>query len=260
MSSEKAKHVATAFKITAALTPRGVRLRWKPLRRATAYEVQWLRKPEGWVPLWELTGEDARPGKDGLVEHLDEAFQSLPIGGTYRVVAYFGTSVDARQVTSKSIKVTDSARTKKAKRDLIHRLERRKMPARLKALIARLKSSSEGWRLLLPADAGTLLGKRIELEIVDVEVTEAILNLLELILVRLPKLAGRAEKAWQEQGGGGLLDEHDQLARPRIRINQDEQSRRSTGAWTMVIGIKGSDYAWHVEFVRTRFHEIWAGD
>jgi hypothetical protein len=137
-----------------------------------------------------------------------------------------------------------------------------------KALIKQLKRGKRGWSMTLPEDAGTCLDKRIDVSVRtpfpprggEPPLTEDEVELLELIFTNLPKLAARAQKAWEEYGGYGSPDEEDRLSRPRIWIDREKQVGKSAGAWTMVIEIAGSDYGWHVEFVRTRFKEIWGGD
>lgn len=140
--------------------------------------------------------------------------------------------------------------------------------AKAKALIKQLKRGKRGWLMTLPEDAGTCLDKRIDVEVStplppcggEPPLTKDEVELLELIFTNLPKLAARAQRAWEEYGGYGSLDEEDRLSRPQIWIDREKQVGKSVGAWTMVIEVAGSDYGWHVEFVRTRFKEIWAGD
>jgi hypothetical protein len=137
-----------------------------------------------------------------------------------------------------------------------------------KALVKQLKRGKRGWSMTLPEEAGTCLEKCIDVSVCsplpprggEPPLTAKEVELLETILMNLPKLAARAQKAWEAYGGWGALDEEDRISRPRIWIDREQQLGKSAGAWTMVIGVAGSDYGWHIEFVRTRFKEIWGGD
>lgn len=137
--------------------------------------------------------------------------------------------------------------------------------AERKSLVKRLKRGQRGWTAVLPAEAGTFLDKRIVVEVrtplleIEPPLTEHEIELLETIFANLPKLATRAEKAFAEYGGHQTLDEEMRLGRPRIWIDR-EQVKTSSGAWTLVVEVQDSDFAWHVEFVRTKFKEIWSGD
>jgi hypothetical protein len=122
--------------------------------------------------------------------------------------------------------------------------------------------------MTLPEEAGTCLGKRIDVHVFssvpprggEPPLTDREIELLRTILTNLPKLAARARKAWEGYGGECALDEDGRLARPVISIEREEQVGKSAGAWRMFIGIAGSDYGWCVNFVRTRFKEIYGGD
>ena len=136
-----------------------------------------------------------------------------------------------------------------------------------KALVKQLKRGKRGWTMVLPGEAGTFLGKRIGVEVrtsliegAEPPLTDQEVGLLEAIFADLPKLAARAEKAFDEAGAEGMLDEEDRFARPHIWIDRELQAGKSAGRWTLVVEVQNSDFAWHIEFVGTKFKEIWAGD
>ena len=140
--------------------------------------------------------------------------------------------------------------------------------AEANALIKRLKRGRHGWSMTLPEEAGTCLGRRIDVHVFssvlprggEPPLTDQEIDLLRTILTNLPKLAARAQKAWEGYEGECALDEDSRLERPVIWIERDKQAGKSAGAWSMIIGIAGSDYGWNVNFVRTRFKEIYGGD
>jgi hypothetical protein len=135
-------------------------------------------------------------------------------------------------------------------------------------LIKMLKRGKHGWSTTLPAEAGLCLKKRIDVSVRSPDLlgakepplTEAEIELLTTIFANLPTLVARAEKAWENADGYGLLDEEDRLSRPCIWIDREQQVGKTAGKWTFVIGVAKSDYAWHVEFARNKFKEIWSGD
>jgi hypothetical protein len=135
-------------------------------------------------------------------------------------------------------------------------------------LINVLKRGKHGWSTTLPAEAGLCLKKRIDVSVRSPDLpgakepplTKAEIELLTAIFTNLPTLVARAEKAWEDADGYVLLDEEDRLSRPCIWINREMQVGKAAGKWTFVIGVAQSDYAWHVEFTRTKFKEIWSGD
>jgi hypothetical protein len=252
--------LATPFKVEGSIVERGTRLRWKPVRRAKAYAIEWLDKDQDWQVLWSLEGDEATPNQDGFVEYTDDCPGPMGPGGTYRVAAYFDPSLQGRHITSAPVVLSPSKPTRSARGDLLQRLARRKTSPRVTALISRLKWSQHGWRMLLPQEAGKCLGKRIKVEVRSPQLTDPVIDLLTAIFENLPKLAVRAEKAFAEYGGFAALDEEDQIGRPRVVIDETLRQGKSAGAWTMVIDVEGSDYGWHIEFVRSRFKQIWAGD
>lgn len=140
--------------------------------------------------------------------------------------------------------------------------------ARAKLLIKGLKRTQKGWATTLPEEAGTCLGKRIDVSVRSADrpeggeppLSKEEAALLESILLNLPKLAARVEKAWRDVDGDSALDEGGRLARPVIWISRDPESEDPPGFWTMVINIAGSDFGWHAEFVKTRFKQVWGGD
>jgi hypothetical protein len=137
-----------------------------------------------------------------------------------------------------------------------------------KDLIKQLKRGKRGWSMTLPEEAGTCLGKRIDVSVRsslpprggEPPLTKNEVALLKTILANLPKLAARAAKEWEDYGGYDTLNEEYRLSRPRIWIDREEQAGKSAGAWTMVVAFAGTSYGWHIEFVRTRFKRIWGGD
>ena len=133
-----------------------------------------------------------------------------------------------------------------------------------RALAGQLQRGRRGWGMLLPKEAGVFQGKRIGVSARhslppaggEPALTAEETGLIEQIFEHLPKLIARAEREVVPELNM-TLDEEDRLARPEIWIDRaDEQP----GRWTLVVGVAGSDFAWHVEFVRTRFKETWAGD
>ena len=236
-----------------------MRLRWNPVARAAAYAVEWLSKDREWLTLSWVEGDEAAPGADGLVGFIDEYPGPTGPCGTYRVAAHVDPDGEGERVTSPPVALTPGRPTRAARAELVRRVGRRAWPAPVKAMVSGLRRGPHGWASLLPAAAGRCLGRRIEVEVRSPQLTDKVIDLLAAILGRLPKLAARAERAFADHGGYGALDEADKLRRPRIVIDGFPREGKSAGAWTMVVGVEGSDYAWHVEFARTRFKAIRAG-
>jgi hypothetical protein len=221
------------------------------------YVVLWLDKARKWLSLASLENEEVVPNREGYIEWADEYPGSMGPGGTYQVEAFADLFSDRKLAGSAPVVVRRASPARSTKVDLHRRLARRRTPSRVKALISRLKSTRHGWSILLPAEAGTCLGKRIEVEVETPELSDEVIDLLAAILENLPRLAARAERAIADGGGAEQPDDGVRIDRPRIWI--DPQTH-GPGQWTMVVGVKGSDYAWHVEFTRARFREVWSGD
>ena len=250
-----------AFVVHASLVERGTRLRWKPVRRAKSYAIEWLGKDRQWAVLWDMEGDEITPNGEGFVEYEDKGVGHVA-GGTYRVTARFSASWSGKSLTSPPVSAKAATPKGSTRQDLARRLARRRprMSKAVKALVMRLKLGPYGWTMLLPEDAGRCLGQRIEVEVHAPELTDATIGLLETIFERLPRITARVERAFEEYGGHASLDEDERMARPCLAIGGPLHEGKPPGAWTMVLAVKGSDYAWHVEFVRSRFREIWAGD
>ena len=248
------------FKIHGTLLPEGggVHLRWKPVRGARSYEIEWKDKSGQWRVLEYLQDQEIAPDGDGLIEYLDPADTSLPVGGTYRVVARLDERGDGKKFASAPLPVFPPRPRGSGPADLRALLRRRKTPVRIRSLITGLKWKRGLWTMLLPREVGTFLSQRIEVEVQASELTGPIIDLLEALLLNLPKLASRAERALAEYGAEASLDETDRLDRACIVIDPPAQSG-SSRAWTLIVGVKNSDYAWHIQFAGTRFKEIWAG-
>jgi hypothetical protein len=254
------RSLPASLKVEGCIIEGRARLRWKPVRRAKAYAIEWLDEARKWQALWSLEGEETAPHQGRFLEYIDEHPGPMGPGGTYRVAAFLDLNLQRELATSTPVVLSPSKPTRPAKGDLRKRLARRKTPARVAALISRLKSSQHGWKMLLPEEAGQCLGRRMEVEVQSPQLTDPIVDLLTVIFENLPRLAARAEKAFDDYGGFAALDAEDQISRPRIVIDETLHQRKSAGAWTIVIDVKGSDYGWHIEFVRSRFKQIWAGD
>lgn len=234
-------------------------LRWKPVVRAKRYVVQWLDQDREWIGLAYLEGEETVPDAEGFVQYVDETPGSMGPGGTYRIAAYFTDVLTGAVVLSPPI-VAEPYKPKRTSRlELQRRLKRIKGSADAKAHVLALKWSRHGWTTVLPAEAGTCLGKRIELHVRQPDLGDDVLGLLLTILVNLPKLAARAEKAWQDYDGDLAVEDERELKRPRVLIDPAMGGKATAGRWSILIGLKSSDYTWHVNFARQRFREIWAG-
>jgi hypothetical protein len=249
-----------SLKVEGSIIEGRARLRWKPVRRAKAYAIEWLDEARKWKALWSLEGEEIAPHQDGFLEYIDEYSGPMGPGGTYRVAAFLDPNLERELVTSTPVVLSPPKPTRPAKSDLLQRLARRKTSPRVAALISRLKWSQHGWRMHLPKEAGQCLRKRMEVEVRTPQLTDRIIDLMTVIFENLPRLAARAEKAFHDYGGFAALDAEDQISRPRIVIDETLHQNKSAGAWTIVMDVKGSEYGWHIEFVRSRFKQIWAGD
>lgn len=259
MSKSKGQFSPDHLVVEGAIVNGAARLRWRPLPGPISYHVEWLDRGGDWYMLWLLEGEDLEPNSGGFVEYSDDCPGPMGPAGTYRVSAYRDLSCEDG-ITSEPVSIAPAKSARAMKDDLLLRLGRRRLPEPMKAMLSRLKWSRYGWRMLLPADAGKCLGKRIKVDVLSPAVGDGILDLLGAILAGLPKIAARAERAFDEHGGPDVLEDGHQLDRPRILIDSETRAEGSPGAWAMIVEIKGSDYAWHVEFTRTRFKGIWSGD
>jgi hypothetical protein len=260
-SAPKGQQLAPTLQVKGSIVGHAIKLQWEPVPRARAYVIEWLRRDRKWVIVEGLEGDEMAPNANGFIEYVDDYPNPMGPGGTYRVTAHFSLSYEGRSVRSSPVVLTPNKPKRSTLDELQRRLERKKWSPNVKSLISRLKWSQHGWTTLLPREAGKCLGKRIEVEVQSGALTNQVLDLLAVIFENLPKLALRAQKAFNDYSGGlAALDDDDQIDRPRIVIDDRLHEGKTAGRWTMVIEIKGSDYGWHIEFVRGRFKEIWAGD
>lgn len=259
MPRPKARSAPPALEVEGALLASGAKLRWRPIPRAKAYTIDWLDEDREWATLEYLEGAEAVPAEDGYVHYVDDYKGPTGPGGTYTVAAYFNLNFSGRTLRSSPVVLSPPRPKRSTPQDLARRVKGKAWPPEVKALISRLKWGRHGWATLLPKESAMCLGQRIEVEVRSPALTDATLDLLAVIFENLPKLAARAEKAFADYGGPAALDD-DKLKRPRIVIDDSVGVGKSAGRWAMVIGVEGSDYAWHIEFVRSRFKNIWAGD
>jgi hypothetical protein len=49
------------------------------------------------------------------------------------------------------------------------------------------------------------------------------------------------------------------VSKPHVWISREDQASSRRGNWSFVVGLRESDYAWHIEFSDTRFKQVWAG-
>jgi len=132
-----------------------------------------------------------------------------------------------------------------------------------KALIETIRIRRHKWRLRLPEDAPRFYDKRIGFEISPLmlggkgepPLTAGERRLIEQILEHFPKLVRKAEKEFWEPLAD--LDEEELL--PHVWINREDHFAGKTSKWTFVVELRGSSYAWHIEFSGLRFKERWAG-
>jgi hypothetical protein len=239
--------------VKGSIVHEGVKLHWKPLLPAETYSIQWQDEDGDWVMVALLEGDEIKPNAKGFIEHIDSSLGQVTAGGTYQV----STNVNGKRLTSAPVVV----RPERPKRSSNHSdlLKRKPVPASVKAQIVQLKWSTRGFTCVLPKSTAEYLGKRFELEVRTDELSDKTLALLATILTNLPSLVARVGKAHDDYGGLDMLDDGYEIRRPRIVIDDSVPKGKSVGNWTVVIEVKNSDYAWHVEFAGTRFKRIWAG-
>jgi hypothetical protein len=249
---------AKPFRVGGKVVDRATHLWWKPVPKAKAYAIEWPTGGNRWATIGEVDGDGCTPDADGLVRYVDQSPGPAGPGGTYRVVAYFSEELQGSCVTSAPVRVRPAGFKPPSRAELLARLRRLRVPAPVAELIAPLKYGPRGYTAVLPKDAGTCLGQRIEVEVNGQDLNDATLAALAEIVGNLPKLAARAARAFEEEGGEAALDESDRLARPRIVLRATAGKPAPT-PWSLIVEIKDSDFGWHIQFVGTRFKEIWAG-
>ena len=248
------------LKVKGSIVQKKPKLQWKPVARAKAYAIEWLSKDRTWDTLWTLRDDEIAPNEHGLIEYVDNCPGPMGPGGTYRVIAYFNLDFEGKTVVSSPVVLPPNKPKRLTLNEFSRRVKGKKWPANVKSLILRLKWSQHVWTMLLPKEVGLCLGKRIEVSVKSQELTDEVLDLLALIFANMPKLASRSEKAFNDYGGPLAFDEDIQIDRPWIVIDDSLHEGKSAGRWTMVIKIKGSDYGWDIEFMRSRFRRIAGGD
>src|SRR4051812_2834844 len=97
---------AGGLEVYGSVVKGGTRLRWKAVRRAKAYAVEWRDGEGEWWPVETLRDDEIVTDAAGFMEFTDTcAGPAAPGGPAYRVIAFFSASLHGRHVTSSIVQI-----------------------------------------------------------------------------------------------------------------------------------------------------------
>jgi hypothetical protein len=249
---------SSQFTIAAFSSDAGIHLQWKPVPGAERYNIEYLCEDDGWRVLDILEDAAASANADGFVEFFDRYPGPVGPGGTYRVLAYASPDLDEAEIASTPVAIFPYKPTESDNQSLLARIDSLSTSAQVKALLRSIEWSPHGWKTHLPEDAGMFLGQHTSVLVHSVLLSDPVVHLLASILGTLRDISTQAEQAIGGHKGYTSLKGERPLTPAEIWIAEEVLAEKP-GAWTMVVGIKGSAYFWHIEFLNTQFKKIWAG-
>jgi len=144
------------------------------------------------------------------------------------------------------------------------------VPDAVADILAGLIPYPHGWRGPLPPAAGTFLGHPLGLTLETRSVRRPgppppplpeEVELVGVVLAGLPEVLKRAEREYARHTRGDRTAKG-QVFEPQVFITRDDaEDYPGGGRWTLwVRRADRPEFAYHVEFERLAFREIWSGD
>lgn len=136
-------------------------------------------------------------------------------------------------------------------------------------ILAGLTAYTHGWRGALPPAVGTFLSLPLGLLLETRSVRggppapplDEEVELLGVVLAGWPQVAERAEREFVQHTRGDRAARQ-QASEPRIEILRDDaEDYPGAGRWSLRVGrADWPEFAYHLEFERLAFREVWSGD